>query len=161
MVITVTKRFDFAASHQLPYHQGQCRFLHGHNYEVVVGVRSHCLQTEGPSAGMVVDFGDLKALVKPLIAKLDHTHLNDWLPNPTAENIAGAILCYVAANFPYQWVSLFVAVEETPGVSAYVEISYDEWEQFRQQIPVEWQFVGMATENSDRESKNQQEVVPK
>ncbi len=47
------------------------------------------LQTEGPATGMVVDFDALSAVVRPnVVERLDHSSLNDLLPNPTAEEIA-------------------------------------------------------------------------
>lgn len=40
--------------------------------------------------GWVIDFADIDAAVKPLVALLDHTYLNDMLglENPTAEMLA-------------------------------------------------------------------------
>ena len=56
--------------------------------EVVAGER---LQADGPKAGMLLDFGDISAAVKPLLDNfLDHHHLNETtgLRNPTSEAIA-------------------------------------------------------------------------
>jgi 6-pyruvoyltetrahydropterin/6-carboxytetrahydropterin synthase len=83
--VIVRRRFRFEAAHRLPRHPGQCRELHGHSYELVVGV-------EGPldaHSGMVVDFSDLKRVVGELVvAPLDHKLLNDVIDNPTAEELA-------------------------------------------------------------------------
>ena len=38
--------------------------------------------------GMVMDFAELKAYVKPFIDLLDHSDINSVIPNPTAENVA-------------------------------------------------------------------------
>ena len=72
----------------LPHHPGKCSRLHGHSYRFEVAV-SGPLQQAGPAQGMVVDFDELSAIVKPLVVDLlDHSSLNDFMPNPTAEHIA-------------------------------------------------------------------------
>jgi 6-pyruvoyltetrahydropterin/6-carboxytetrahydropterin synthase len=84
MRTTVTRTFSFEAAHQLPWHSGACRELHGHGYrlEVTVG---------GPvnADGIVVDFADVRDVVRrEVIDQYDHKYLNDILDNPTAELIA-------------------------------------------------------------------------
>lgn len=81
---SVTRSFTFEASHQLSWHSGKCANLHGHSYGLDVTVN-------GPinANGVVTDFGDIKAAVtKHVLDEYDHAHLNDFLPNPTAELIA-------------------------------------------------------------------------
>ena len=81
------RTFTFDAAHQLPWHTGRCRNLHGHTYRLEVTV-------EGPIGddGIVVDFADLDAVVRrEIIDRYDHTYLNDHLDNPTAELIAADI----------------------------------------------------------------------
>ncbi len=76
--------FRFAASHFLTKYHGKCENLHGHNYKIVITI-------EGPvkEDGMVMDFKIIKEVVKDkVLNKLDHTHLNDTLENPSAENLA-------------------------------------------------------------------------
>ncbi|HVT76883.1 MAG TPA: 6-carboxytetrahydropterin synthase QueD [Acidimicrobiales bacterium] len=83
----VTRSFSFEAAHQLEWHPGACKNLHGHSYRLEVTV-------SGPLTpeGIVIDFGDLSALVRrEVIDRFDHTYLNDLLPNPTAELIAADI----------------------------------------------------------------------
>ena len=80
----VTRSFSFEAAHELPWHPGKCRRLHGHNYRVEVTV-------EGPldQNGVVLDFDELSAVVRrELVERYDHRFLNDLLENPTAEVIA-------------------------------------------------------------------------
>jgi 6-pyruvoyltetrahydropterin/6-carboxytetrahydropterin synthase len=80
----VTRTFSFDAAHQLPWHPGKCRRLHGHTYRLEVSV-------EGPigSQGIVCDFADLDAVVREqIVERYDHTFLNDSLDNPTAELLA-------------------------------------------------------------------------
>ncbi len=72
----------------LPHHPGQCSRLHGHSYRLEVAVAGP-LQDAGPSQGMVLDFDELASVVESaVIERLDHSSLNDLLPNPTAEHIA-------------------------------------------------------------------------
>jgi 6-pyruvoyltetrahydropterin/6-carboxytetrahydropterin synthase len=83
----VTRRFSFEAAHQLDWHSGACKNLHGHSYRLEVTV-------SGPLTddGIVIDFSDLSALVqREVVDRFDHTYLNDLLPNPTAELIAADI----------------------------------------------------------------------
>jgi len=84
MRASVTRSFTFEAAHQLPWHEGKCRHLHGHSYRLEVTV-------EGPvgADGMVVDFARLREVVdREVTATYDHRYLNDLLDNPTAELIA-------------------------------------------------------------------------
>jgi len=83
----VTRNFSFEAAHQLPWHSGACKNLHGHSYRVEITVRG-----ELDANGIVIDFSDLSAIVRrEVIEAFDHTYLNDLLPNPTAELIAADI----------------------------------------------------------------------
>jgi 6-pyruvoyltetrahydropterin/6-carboxytetrahydropterin synthase len=80
----VTRSFTFEAAHQLPWHPGKCRDLHGHGYRLEVAV-------EGPIGpqGIVVDFADVAEVVeREVIARYDHVYLNDLMDNPTAELLA-------------------------------------------------------------------------
>lgn len=96
-MLTITRRFSFEASHQLPYHTGKCHNLHGHSYKMEVTItRQSALEAVKEKgqfdSGMVMDFGDLKAIVHTeIIEVLDHTHLNDFIENPTAERLTGRI----------------------------------------------------------------------
>ena len=78
----------FSAAHRLREYQGDCERLHGHNYRVEVAVASQQLD----STGIVMDFRDLKQMLKRVLEGLDHQYLNDLEPfarvNPSAENIA-------------------------------------------------------------------------
>lgn len=78
---------DFAAAHFLRDYHGKCENLHGHNYKVYAHVRGEVL-SEG---GMLLDFTQLKAALRKICKKLDHTNLNDlevFDQNPSAERIA-------------------------------------------------------------------------
>jgi 6-pyruvoyltetrahydropterin/6-carboxytetrahydropterin synthase len=78
----------FAAAHSLRGYQGKCENLHGHNYKVRLTV-------EGPQLdeiGLLEDFTLLKRVLRAVVGKLDHQHLNELPPfdqlNPSAENLA-------------------------------------------------------------------------
>ena len=82
----IFKEYNFEAAHWLPnVPEGhQCGRMHGHSYRVVI-------QVEGdvdPRTGFVIDFADISKVMKPVINELDHSTLNDLIPNPTAEKLA-------------------------------------------------------------------------
>jgi 6-pyruvoyltetrahydropterin/6-carboxytetrahydropterin synthase len=80
----VTRSFSFEAAHRLPFHPGRCRGLHGHHYRLEVTL-------EGPVGddGMVVDFDLIGEVVeREVVSRFDHSLLNDFLDNPTAELVA-------------------------------------------------------------------------
>lgn len=84
----VTVQQTFAAGHALRNYRGKCENVHGHNYRIEVTVEGEQLD----SIGLLVDFVELKRLMKDVIDYLDHRFINDLEPfdkvNPSAENIA-------------------------------------------------------------------------
>lgn len=81
--VLITKEFTFDSAHQLKWHKGKCKNLHGHTYKLQITI-----QGDLNKEGVVMDFGDFKETVKEkIIEKLDHQFLNDIIKNPTAENI--------------------------------------------------------------------------
>ena len=78
----------FAAGHALRNYHGKCENVHGHNYRVRVLVAGQDLD----DAGLLVDFVEMKRIMRDIIEKLDHQFLNDVPPfdklNPSAENMA-------------------------------------------------------------------------
>jgi 6-pyruvoyltetrahydropterin/6-carboxytetrahydropterin synthase len=69
MPYIVTKRLDFCYGHRLLDYDGVCRHLHGHNAMVEVDIQADALDPRG----MVVDFSDVKRLVKAWVDReLDH-----------------------------------------------------------------------------------------
>lgn len=120
MSYTVEKEFRFEAAHRLPDHDGKCARLHGHSFRAFVRVTAPRLVTEGPKRGMVVDFGQLSAIVKPIVEeKLDHHFLNESVPleNPTSEHLARWLWLQVAARLmpgrAHRGFELAVVIEET------------------------------------------------
>lgn len=79
-IIASTKEFTWDCAHLLAGHKGLCQNLHGHTYkmEVTAVQQNGDVLQEGPSAGMVVDFKDLKNVVKEVIVDpLDHATIID------------------------------------------------------------------------------------
>jgi len=81
MRLMLTRRYEFAAAHQLnglrPNHK--CARLHGHNYVLEITVTGAGGVEERPpdaAPGMVIDAGDIDISVRPVITRLDHQHLN-------------------------------------------------------------------------------------
>lgn len=76
-MITITKSFDFDCAHLLYGHDGNCANVHGHTYHLLVEAVGK-IEKSGPSKGMIVDFGNLKKLVKSTILdKFDHAFIYD------------------------------------------------------------------------------------
>src|SRR5260370_26754634 len=84
----VSVQQTFAAGQALRNHKGSCEDVHGHNLRVRVAVAGEQLA----SAGLLVDFLELKSLIDGVVAYLDHKFINDLPPfdkiNPSAENLA-------------------------------------------------------------------------
>jgi len=72
--IRITKMFSFETGHALYGYDGKCRNVHGHSYKLSVTVLgSPITDTSKVKLGMVIDFSDLKAIVKEEIVDLfDH-----------------------------------------------------------------------------------------
>ena len=64
----VTKAFDFSYGHVLPNHKGKCRNPHGHNCRLEVTVEGDVSN----ETGMIIDFGDLKLVVKGVVDEYNH-----------------------------------------------------------------------------------------
>jgi 6-pyruvoyltetrahydropterin/6-carboxytetrahydropterin synthase len=84
----VTVEETFAAGHYLRNYKGKCENPHGHNYKVLVTLQGHELD----KAGLLLDFKDLKQVMRAVVERLDHQMINDVPPftevNPSAENLA-------------------------------------------------------------------------
>lgn len=108
----IEKTFQFDAAHRLPNHQGKCAHLHGHTWTLTIVLRAPTLHEEGPQAGMVMDYGEISRIVKPLVDSLDHQHLNDAFDNPTSEILAARIFKNLKPKF--QGLLYEVRLSETP-----------------------------------------------
>jgi 6-pyruvoyltetrahydropterin/6-carboxytetrahydropterin synthase len=110
-MISIFKDFSFDAAHFLPHvpEQHKCRRLHGHTYHLRVFVRGKVVDPEG----WIMDFGDLRAVLQPLLAQLDHHLLNDipGLENPTSEVLIQWIGQKLLVAVPEVWK---LELKETP-----------------------------------------------
>ena len=72
--IRITKQFSFETGHALYGYDGKCRNVHGHSYKLSVTVIGEPItDTENVKYGMVIDFGDLKRIVKSeIVDQFDH-----------------------------------------------------------------------------------------
>jgi len=141
-IIRVTKEFTFEMAHALLGYDGSCRFVHGHSYGLSVTVVGNPVEAiNNPKLGMVIDFGDLKKIVKETVVDaFDHALvLNSQTPHghfkeskdlfdklilvdyqPTSENLVADFAGRIAGRLP-EHIKLFsLKLRETA-------TSYAEW----------------------------------
>ena len=72
--IRITKQFSFETGHALYGYDGKCRNVHGHSYKLSVTVIGTPIKdTKHVKHGMVIDFSDLKKIVKEEVVDVfDH-----------------------------------------------------------------------------------------
>lgn len=121
-IIRVTKEFGFEMAHVLWNYDGPCRNVHGHSYRLFVTISGTPVNVSGnPKDGMVIDFTDLKSIVKKEIVNIfDHAVVvsnkydkektdmflqmfgNTVLVNyqPTCENMVSDFAKRIALNLP-------------------------------------------------------------
>jgi 6-pyruvoyltetrahydropterin/6-carboxytetrahydropterin synthase len=119
----VTKDIRFCYGHRLMNYAGECRHLHGHNGLIQITFATKELD----DLGMVMDFGEIKRIVKTWVDEhMDHKMLiskdDPVLPylqeagepyflfetNPTAENIARVIFEFARGQgYPVERVRLW------------------------------------------------------
>jgi 6-pyruvoyltetrahydropterin/6-carboxytetrahydropterin synthase len=139
--IRVTKRFHFEMAHTLFQYDGLCQNIHGHSYNLEVTLIGEPLNQPGhPKDGMVLDFGDIKKIVREhIVDRFDHALMvNQLVPSeqirlleqtthriiivdfqPTSENIVAYIARILQQHLPFG-VSLFsIRLYET--VTAFAE----------------------------------------
>ena len=79
---------QFAAAHRLENFNGKCEGLHGHNWKVEVFLAGEGLD----QAGLLMDFGVVKAKAREVMEEIDHKYLNELAAfkdqNPSSENLA-------------------------------------------------------------------------
>jgi 6-pyruvoyltetrahydropterin/6-carboxytetrahydropterin synthase len=141
-VIRITKEFKFEMAHALYGHDGPCRHLHGHSYELFVTIKGEPLQDPDSSKnGMVMDFGDLKKIVRSkIIDRFDHALvLNTQTPMPAGLDTFSLFDNMILVDFQPSSENLLVHFAELikPELPANVELysmklretvtSYAEW----------------------------------
>lgn len=130
-----TRKIAFDAAHRVIGHHQKCKYLHGHRYVLEITAKAENLD----QLGMVVDFGELKDLMKGWIDdNFDHNiilspkdkELGDFVgqytkqkiyyihENPTAENIVLYLKKFIIPKLfgdkPYKISKL--RLYETPNV---------------------------------------------
>nr|WP_262512051.1 6-carboxytetrahydropterin synthase QueD [Pedobacter nutrimenti] len=112
MSMIIYKCFSFDAAHFLPNVPAghKCGRMHGHTYHLKVFVSGEI----DPESCWFMDFSDLKAIVNPLIKRLDHHTLNeiDGLENPTSESLMVWIWEKLKPLLP---ALVKLELQETPG----------------------------------------------
>lgn len=97
-MIACTRRIEFDAAHRVVDHKSKCKYLHGHRYVLEVTAEAACLD----KMGMVVDFGDLKTIIKCWIDEnWDHTvilHQDDSVLGVSIEKYTGQRVYYLKNN---------------------------------------------------------------
>lgn len=137
MKTLIRYRREFDAAHQLPHHTGKCKRLHGHRWTCELGIVGEPRTGDQRQAGMVVDFGDLKAVLDDVLP--DHLSMNDhvsaaaddltvpdkasrWehsIANPTCELIARKVYELLLPYFGGSLGELaYVRIWETPSGDA-------------------------------------------
>ena len=141
--IRITKQFNFETGHALYGYDGKCRNVHGHSYKLSVTViGTPITDTAHVKLGMVIDFGDLKKIVKEeIVNKFDHaTVFNKNTPHvelakeltdrghnviladyqPTSENMVIDFAAKITARLPENIKLFSLKLQET-------ETSFAEW----------------------------------
>jgi len=80
----IERRIEIDAGHRATYHNAKCSNLHGHRYTVIVSCVGPLIET-GPQKGMVLDFGQLKTILKEEVDEpCDHTTIL-WVEDPLVQ----------------------------------------------------------------------------
>ncbi len=88
-LIRVTKEFRFEMAHALLNYDGPCRNVHGHSYILYVTIAGEPVNNPAdPKNGMVIDFGDLKKIVRgSVVDRFDHALMvSGQAPRETVES---------------------------------------------------------------------------
>lgn len=71
-MLTITKEVSFDCAHVLPWHEGQCKNIHGHTYKLQVTVA----KKEKDLSAWVMDYGQLKQIINDkIVSAYDHALL--------------------------------------------------------------------------------------
>ena len=142
-MIRITKIFNFETAHVLYNYDGKCKNMHGHSYKLFVTVKGNPIKDlDHHKNGMVVDFGDIKKIVKEEIVDIwdhavlvngdsPHKLLGESLENqghkvifckyqPTCENMLYDIASKIKSKLPSYVQLAYLKLHET-------ENSYGEW----------------------------------
>lgn len=148
--IRVTKKFSFDMAHALYGYDGPCKNIHGHTYNLSVTLKGKVIKDNtNPKNGMVIDFGDLKKIVKEnILDKYDHALVlnenasyskSEVISNefekvilapyqPTCENLMLDFVSILNALFVNEIKLVSVMLEETPTSHSVWEIGDNSYE---------------------------------
>jgi 6-pyruvoyltetrahydropterin/6-carboxytetrahydropterin synthase len=73
------------SAHYIPGHE-TCGNMHGHTYKV-----EFIIEGEKKESGMVMDFYDMKSILRKVLSEYDHRCLNDIVEYPSVENICESV----------------------------------------------------------------------
>lgn len=88
-IVRVTKEFRFEMAHALWNYDGPCRNVHGHSYILYVTLKGEPVNDpDNPRNGMVMDFGDIKKIVRDnVVDRFDHAlMISGFAPTESVES---------------------------------------------------------------------------
>jgi len=88
----VFKEIEFSAAHHLRDYIGKCEHPHGHNWRVRLYIRG----ASPLSGGMLIDFGEIKKVLREVTDRLDHKDLNEVPPFDHLEPSSELLAKYIA-----------------------------------------------------------------
>ena len=113
-MIECTRRIEFDAGHRVIGHKHKCKHLHGHRYVLEITASSEELD----DLGMVVDFGELKSVMKEWIdLNLDHNvilHADDENLGSFIANYTGQNIYYLKSNPTAENIALHLKIDIIP-----------------------------------------------
>lgn len=93
MRLGITDYIDSA--HYLPGHE-TCGIVHGHTYKTEV-----VIEGEKKETGMVMDFYDIKKVIKEILREYDHVLLNNILEFPSVENLCEHVHSKISSRLEF------------------------------------------------------------
>ncbi|MCZ7557659.1 MAG: 6-pyruvoyl tetrahydropterin synthase family protein [Bacteroidia bacterium] len=90
----IARDFHWEMGHRLPFHQSGCANIHGHSYRLTVELTGRL-----DANGMLMDYGEMKRLIMPLIDELDHAFLCDDKDTLMLNFLSGSGLKYKIVPF--------------------------------------------------------------
>lgn len=113
--IRVTKRFHFEMAHTLYEYDGLCRNIHGHSYYLEVTlIGEPRSEPNHPKDGMVMDFGQIKELVKTqIVNRFDHALMvNNLIPEKQKELLRQTTERFIVVDFQPTSENMVVYIAE-------------------------------------------------
>jgi 6-pyruvoyltetrahydropterin/6-carboxytetrahydropterin synthase len=102
MPYLIHREVEFDAGHRVPNHASKCRNPHGHRYRVVATITGRLVDRSGASdEGMVVDFGDLSAILKKYV----HDVYDHGFIVYEGDELMGAAMLHGSGEWKTIWVS--------------------------------------------------------